>query len=122
MTKSKGKPASKAKPEPVQFVLMSGKHSRRLADGNSIVFRPGDIVEDLSDAELSAFGDKFLTVEEFKARAAGFDRGQESEAARREARAKAEAVSDAPRDEQAEERAATIADMNEADQASRIRM
>jgi len=116
MTKSKATSASK--PE-LQYVLMSGKHSRRNPDGEtSTTYRPGDIVPDLSDQELAAFGDKFLTLAQFKARAAGLEESQQAEAERERATIQREAAerirSFAPRDEAAEERADKIAQMRAA--------
>jgi len=109
---------SKSKPE-LQYVLMSGKHSRRNPDGEtSTTYRPGDIVPDLTDQELAAFGDKFLTVAQFKARAAGLEESQRSEVEREQAKAQSEAQERirifAPRDEAAEERADKIAQMRDA--------
>jgi len=118
MTKSKSKPASKAEAQAQQYVLMSGKHSRRQPDGTSIVYRPGDIVPDLSDQELASFGDKFLTVAQFKARAAGLEEAQQAEVEREQAAAQSAAQERvknyAPRDEAAEDRAEKISQMREA--------
>lgn len=118
---SKAKPEPKAEPEPVQYVLMSGKHSRRNPDGKtSTVYRPGDIVPNLTPGELASFGDKFLTVDQFRERASSFDQGIETEtdraAAAIVAKKEAETAHDAPRDESAESRAAKINQMYEADQ------
>lgn len=90
---SESKTKSKAKVEPVQHVLMKGKHSRRQEDGTSIILYPGQIVPDLSDAELSAFGDKFLTVEQFRAKAVGFDQAQDNETRREQAALQAKSES-----------------------------
>lgn len=119
MAKSKAKPASEAKAGELQYVLMSGKHSRRNPDGEtSTVYRPGDIVPDLSDEELAAFGDKFLTVAQFKAKAAGLEESQRAEVEREQAALQREAQERiktyAPRDEAAEDRADKIAQMRAA--------
>jgi len=112
---------TESKPE-LQYVLMSGKHGRRdPADPTgktSIIFRPGDIVPDLTDQELAAFGDKFLTLAQFKARAAGLEESQQAEVERERATIQREAEerirSFAPRDEAAEDRADKIAQMRAA--------
>jgi len=114
---------TESKPK-LQYVLMSGKHSRRDPDDpeglTSIVYRPGDIVPDLSDQELAAFGDKFLTVAQFKARAEGLEESQQAEVEREQAAAQSEAQERiknyAPRDEAAEDRAEKIEQMREATQ------
>jgi len=114
---------TESKPE-LQYVLMSGKHGRRdPADPTgktSIIFRPGDIVPDLTDQELAAFGDKFLTLAQFKARAAGLEESQQAEVERERATIQREAAERTAiyveRDEEAESRAETIAKMREANQ------
>jgi len=106
----------------LQYVLMSGKHGRRDPDDPSgkttIIYRPGDIVPDLSDQELAAFGDKFLTVAQFKAKAAALEEGQRAEVERDQAAVQREAKERlrnfAPRDEAAEDRAEQISKMREA--------
>jgi len=112
---------TESKPK-LQYVLMSGKHGRR--DPNdptgqtSIVYRPGDIVPDLTDQELAAFGDKFLTVAQFKARAAGLEEAQQAEVERDRAKIEREAEERTKtfveRDEEAEARAEQIAQMRAA--------
>lgn len=139
MAKAKSTPKKKAK-KPVDLitledyevagvrpktlhVLMSGKHSRRRADGKSSVFQIGQLVPDLSDKELAAFGDKFLTVDEFKARASSFADAKSSEKDRKAAAVRAEREAsisrDAQGDDEAGSRAETIATMREEEEARR---
>jgi len=114
---------TESKPK-LEYVLMSGKHGRPHPDHPDdpsirITYRPGDIVPDLTDQELASFGDKFLTVAQFKARAAGLEDAQQAEVERERATIQREAEervrSFAPRDEEAEERADKIAQMRAAE-------
>ena len=111
---------TESKPK-LQYVLMSGKHSRRNPDGEtSTTYRPGDIVPDLTDQELAAFGDKFLTLAQFKVRAAGLDEAERAEAERERSKIQRDAEERlrtyAPRDEAAEDRAEQIEQMRAASQ------
>lgn len=92
MTKAKSKP--KAEPEelaeqPTTYILLSGKHSRRLKDGTSEMFYPGDEIPSPTPAELAAFGDKIVTAETFEIIAATHAQAKQAEATRRAARATA---------------------------------
>lgn len=71
---------SKGEPKTVH-VLMSGKHTRTGPDGELIRYRPGDLVPDLTSAELLVSGDKFLSPEGFAERVAGHNQALQADVA-----------------------------------------
>jgi hypothetical protein len=73
---------SKAK----RYVLLSGTHSRVEGDRRVKYFR-GDLIEPTA-AELAAFPDKFLPIEEFEARLGAFKNQKAKDAQFRKAAAR----------------------------------
>lgn len=97
-------------------VLQSGKHSRRIpGTTDSVVFKKGWRVPNLTDAELAAFGDKFLTVEENDAEWDSFTATETAQVVKAEAteraREAAETLGDAPVDSDDIRRAAELETM-----------
>lgn len=125
MTKAKAKPKVEPEPEPEElaeepltYILLSGKHSRRLPNGNSEMFYPGDVIPDPTPAELAAFGDKIVTAEAFEMIAATHAQAKQAEARQRAAAkvAKAEAspLESKERDPDAIKRGKVLEDMRQA--------
>lgn len=116
--------AAGVKPKTVH-VLQSGKHSRRIpGTTRSVLFKKGWRVPDLSDAELSAFGDKFLTVQEHEAKWAAFNSAETSTELKAEAAARAreaaKSVDDASADSDDIRRAAELETMRVAELPKQI--
>ncbi len=125
MTKAKAKP--KAEPEePTTNILLSGKHSRRLPDGTSELFYPGDEIPNPSPAELSAFGDKIVTAEAFANIASSHAQAKQAKVKRREAakvaKAKASPLKSPDRDPEAVKRGKVLEEIRNDERKKNIRM
>ncbi len=106
-------------------VLQSGKHSRRIpGTTRSVLFKKGWRVPNLTDAELAAFGDKFLTVEEHEAKWTAFNSAEASQEIKTEAavraREAAQSVDDAVADSDDIRRAAELETMRLAELPKQI--
>ena len=120
MTKAKSKPKAKPTPiaeEPTVYILLSGKHSRRLPDGTSERFYPGDEIPDPSPQELAHFGDKIVSAEAFGVIVSQHAQAKQTEATRKAAlkaaKAQATPILQKERDPEAIERGEALKEIRE---------
>ncbi len=108
-------------------VLQSGTHSRRIpGTKESVKFKKGWRVPNLTPQELAAFGDKFMTVEESDKNWATFNATEDAKEVRAEAvevaREAAETLGDAHADSDDIRRAAELETMRLAALPKQIRI
>jgi len=125
MTKSKAKkaePAAKLE-EPTAYILLSGKFSRRLPDGTSERFYPGDEIPNPTPSELASFGDLIVPAEVFQMMASQHEQKRQNEAARKEAKqAMAAPVGEKEQDPEAAKRAKVLKEIREDRNKSSVRL
>ena len=71
------------------YILLSGKHTRRLPDGTSERFYPGDEIPNPTPQELASFGDKIVSAAAFAAMVSAHAMALQSERNRQAAKATA---------------------------------